>query len=512
MEKMKAGYVLVALIPFVLASLHAVPVHAQNGSLEMLVSSSAAGNQEFGGSLDLDGSVAVIGAARDDDGFTLDRGAAFVFRYDGDSWSEEAMLMSSTPSFYNYFGSDVAISGDVILVSEIGGDALLSNAGNVNVFRYSAGVWEEETVLTPPTGIGNENFGSAVDVDGQVAAVSAPRTTVDSTHQGAVHVYRNSGSEWTEEAMLTASDPGISNLFGASISIDGDRMLIGAFNATDSTSYKGGKVYIFDFDGENWSETAILQSNRSNNLANMGVSVGLDGNWAVSGANVDNEIRGGAGAAIVHHFDGANWNFHSKLTASDGQGFFMFGSSVAVEGTVIAVGATNWAPPGESSSGKVYLFTYDETQDTWIETAGLVPENTGVGDKLGRAVAIGGGVILAGAPDFGDPGAAFVYGEPRETTAIEDEQPTAGFQVSAAYPNPFNSTASLTITPDLDQSVSVALYDVLGRKVRTLFEGRLPTLAPATIEISAGGAPNGLYLVRIESESGTMTRSVMLIR
>jgi len=111
--------------------------------------------------------------------------------------------------------------------------------------------------------------------------------------------------------MLTASDGGIADLFGSSISIDGDRMLIGAFNAADSTSNQAGKVYIFDFDGENWNETAILQSNRSNNIANMGVSVSLDGDWAVSGVHLDNEVQGGAGAAIVHHFDGANWNFHS---------------------------------------------------------------------------------------------------------------------------------------------------------------------------------------------------------
>ena len=493
----------------------AVPSQAQVATPVQLIPSNVNEDQDFGYSVDLDGDVAVVGAFRDEDSFPLESGAAYVFRFDGSNWTEEARLRATTPESLNWLGWDVAISGTAILVSERRGDEFAMNAGNVIVYRYTGGGWTEEDIILPPDSAASD-FGYAVDIDGDVVAVGAPFTAGSVANEGAVYVYRKNGSQWDLEDTLFGSDLSLQSLFGSAISIDGDRMLISAFNADDSTSNQAGKLYVFDYDGSQWNESAVLQSNRSNNIANLGISAALDGDWAVGGAPLDNEAGGGAGAALIYRYDGANWNFHSKLFASDGRGFFLFGSSVALSGNHLLVTAEGWFPPNGNSTGKAYLFEYDSTMDTWIKVEDLVPAGLPQAANFGHAAAMQDEVILIGAPEYDGSldasGAAFIFGAPLVGTSVEDELPVHAFSVSKSFPNPFVHSTSVLVTPSTSDPVRAALYDILGREVKTLFEGRLPANIPSSIEVAAEDLPNGLYWIRIHNTNDVISRSVMLVR
>lgn len=479
-----------------------------------LVPSTGNEDQDYGYSVALDGNVAVVGAFRDEDGFNLETGAAFVFRYDNGAWAEEAKLQASSIASLNWFGWDVAISGDVLLSTTRFGDLFTFNGGEVTVFRRTGGSWQEETILIPEDGIGGD-YGFAVAVDGDVAAIGAPSRNGAVASTGAVYVYRYNGSEWIEEDLLEGSDLSLQALFGSDIVIEGDRMLISAFNADDSTSNQAGKLYIFDYDGAGWNESAVLQSNSSNNIANLGVSVDLEGEWAVGGAPLDNELRGGAGAAFVYRFDGSTWNFHSKLTASDGVGFYLFGSSVALSGNRLLVTADNWAAPGEGSTGKAYLFEYNEVNDAWEEIDSFVPAGVSTGSSFGHAATMQGDVMLIGAPEHSGAmekmGAAYIYGTPTVATSVDRPDPESGFLVSAPFPNPFSYSASVSVTPGVEGLVRISLFDVLGRNVKEIFEGVLPGDTPTTISFSVDNLPDGLYWVQVHSGNRVQVRPVMHI-
>ena len=473
-------------------------------------------DQDFGFSVDVFGDVAIVGAFRDEDGLLLETGAAYVYRYDGTQWTEEQKLEASDRGILNWFGWEVALEEDIALVTARNGDTFANNGGDVTVFRYSAGMWQEETILTPSDQVISD-FGFATDIDGDLIAVGAPFHSglVTGTTEGAVYVYRFDGANWNEEDILFGSDLSNQSQFGNAISIDGDRMLVGAFNADDSTSNQAGKLYVFDYDGTGWNETAVLQSNRSNNIANLGVSVGLDGEWAIGGAQLDSELTGGSGAVFVYRYDGQSWNFHSKLNASDGNGFYLFGISAALEGETLLVGAENWLGSG-GATGKAYLFEYDAMSDTWVETAGFVPDEADVGGKFGKSAAMQGGTMILGAPEYSgtedDMGTAFIFGEPAVATSLEENHLPSRFAFSAPYPNPFTTRTTFTVTPEATGPVHISLFDMLGREVKSLFASSLAGGSPASFDITSSDLPDGIYWIRVETSHSTLARSIILRR
>ena len=490
---------------------------AQFQSGTQLFPSTIIDDQDFGYSVDVHGDVAIVGAFRDDDGILLETGAAFVYRYDGTQWLEEQKLEAAERGILNWYGWAVALEDNLALVSTRNGDAFATNGGEVTVYRHSSGMWQEESTLTPSDQIVSD-FGFALDIDDDVIAVGSPGHPglAANTTEGAAYVYRYDGANWNEEDILFGSDLSNQSQFGSAIAIDGDRMLVGAFNADDSTSNQAGKLFVFDYDGTAWNETAVLQSNRSNNIANLGVSVALEGEWAIGGAQLDSGLAGGAGAVFVYRHDGQNWNFHSKLTASDGEGFYLFGISTALEGETLLVGAENWAEPGGDTTGKVYLFTYDALSDTWIETADFVPNEADRGGQFGHQVAMHEGTMLIGAPEYSgvqpNMGTAFIYGEPPVATASEKSVLPATPSFSPPYPNPFTNQATFTVTPGEAGPVRIRLFDLLGREVQSVFAGSLPAGTPASFAIAGDDMPNGMYWIRVETAHHTAVRPVVLHR
>lgn len=493
----------------------AVQSIAQISTPMQLTASNVHEDQDFGFSVDLDGAYAVVGAFRDEDGIILETGAAYVYSYNGATWEEKAKLESSVVSSLTWFGWDVAIDGDVLLVSARNGDTFDTNHGEVYVYRRNGESWVEETVLTQSEAE-IQSFGLEVEIEDDVIAVGAPSRNGTAAIEGGVYVFRNNGAEWVEEDILQGENLSVQANFGHAIDIDGDRMLVSAFNSHDSTSNQAGKLFIFDYDGGQWNRTAELQSNRSNNIANLGVSVALEGEWAMGGAPLDNTLQSGAGAVLVYRYDGANWNFHSKLTASDGQGFFLFGSSMELSDNRLLVTAENWLPPGGVSTGKAYLFEYDEVNDVWVEVDGFAPAGLPRGANFGHATAMQGDVMLFGAPEYDGTanamGAAFVYGSPTVATSNEQEVPETAFSLSGPYPNPFSERATIQITTIDTTPTRVVLHDMLGREIQTLYAGVLQAGVPRSLEISAGDLARGQYWIKIQTPLTIATRPLTLIK
>jgi hypothetical protein len=308
-----------------------------------LVPSDTSDYQNFGASVAIDGNLLVAGAPRDGElGYAA--GAAYVFRYDGSLWREEAKLRASDGSHADYFGN-VAVSGDTIAVGSCLHDHGVDNAGAVYVFRYDGSSWAQEAELRATERHVDDFLGCDVSIsDGAIVARAMgvlPQTA---------YVFRHDGSNWIEEAQLVPSDDERWDFFSDSVAIAGDVALIGASHDSNENGPQAGSAYVFRYDGVNWFEEAKLLASDGAGHEWFGGSVALEGNIAVVGARY--EASDNSGAAYVYRFDGLNWVEEHKLKASDADGGKNFGTSVGTSQGAVVVGTVG----SIGRNGTAYVF------------------------------------------------------------------------------------------------------------------------------------------------------------
>ncbi len=253
-----------------------------------------------------------------------------------------------------------------------------------------------ETEFLPADGEENDNAGNAVSISGDVVVVGVRMDGEDSGNSyGSVYVLRKSGSTWIEEQKLTASDAAPYDFFGLSVVVEGDIAVVGAEGNDDNNS-SSGSAYVFRFNGSSWVEEQELHALDAAWLDLFGSAVSISGDTIVVGArNEDNEgIGNGKGAAYVFRFNGATWVQEQKLLALDRAPDDHFGSSVAVSGNVVVVGASSDDDDG-NSSGSAYVFR--RTGSTWMQEQKLRASDGAAANVFGYSVAVHGDLAVIGA-------------------------------------------------------------------------------------------------------------------
>ncbi|HEX9894239.1 MAG TPA: choice-of-anchor B family protein [Gemmatimonadales bacterium] len=254
------------------------------------------------------------------------------------------------------------------------------------------------TAAFPAAPAAGQGFGSTVAAGSREIFVSEPVTQFS---PGTVYVYTRSGNAWRESARLSASDGVPQDRFGRSLSVDGDRLLIGATSLDSSR----GAAYVFERDGSGaWKQSAKLLPATVVAGDAYGRQVLLKGDLAYVAAWGRNQSRG----TITIFRRGANgrWTEEQSLVASDGQPNDFFGSSVAIDGDLMLVGAAQ----KDSSRGAVYVFHRDPAAGQWKEESKIVRPGTLRNTRFGTAVAFHNGRALIGMPGLDQSiGAVYVY-------------------------------------------------------------------------------------------------------
>jgi len=207
----------------------------------------------------VNGNVVIVGAWGTDTGHNA-TGMAYLYRFTGSSWKEEAKLLAGdvAKGKGDRFGLAVAVSGDVAIVGAPDDDANIENAGSAYIFRYNGSSWRQEAKLsfegtTPSTGA---YWGSAVAVEQNIAIIGAPFNNYDNVFgddesgsvPGAAYIYRWDGTVWREQKILAASDGTSNNCFGAAVSISGRLAIIGAPASARYNYYTDGAAYVYVLD------------------------------------------------------------------------------------------------------------------------------------------------------------------------------------------------------------------------------------------------------------------------
>jgi hypothetical protein len=353
-------------------------------------------DDQFGASVAVAGDTAVVGSPFADVGGEVDQGAAYVFKRNGSSWSQDDKLVAVDGAAGDKFGTSVAVDGETIVVgaegASVGGEA---SQGAAYVFTLIGPIWVQQQKLVAGDGALGDSLGTSVGLAGDTAVVGARFADVSGeANQGAAYVFTRSGTIWTEQDKLEAGDGAAGDNFGISVALNGDTAVLGS-SLADVGGDDRGAAYVFTRSGINWSLEQKLMAADGADDDQFGREVGLDGDTAVVGAfgaNVGGEAD--QGAAYVFTRSGASWSLEGKLVAEDGAAGDSFGISVAVLGDTALVGAT-FAEVSLQSRGAAYVFT--RSGSTWSQAQKLAARFGWTGDGFGNAVALDGDTAVVGA-------------------------------------------------------------------------------------------------------------------
>lgn len=367
-----------------------------------LTASDAAGEDAFGCSVSIHGDLAMAGAYMED-GAGTNRGAAYVFSASGGVWTERAKLAASDSADDYSFGASVSIDGDAALAGSPW-RVHETSTGAVYVYQPFETAWNEKAILIPSPAV-NDAFGMDVALSGDIAIVGAPSDNSAGADAGAAYVFVRSSGAWTEEARLTASDIAPYDEFGSAVDIDGDTAVFGV-SGRDDGGNESGAAYIFVRTGETWAQQAKLTASDAGAGDEFGISVAISGDTVVVGAHADDDGAANSGSAYVFTRSGDAWTQQAKLTASEAHASDYFGGGVAVEGDTAVIGAMNDDDLGVNS-GAAYVFA--RSGGIWVQQAKLTPDHNGDQIYFGGVLSISGDTLAAGAYLDGSYGAVYLF-------------------------------------------------------------------------------------------------------
>jgi len=301
-------------------------------------------NDGFGGSVSISGDTIVISAPGDDNspsgvvngtytsnsGGVQDSGGAYVFRRTGTTWINEAYLKAPNRFNDDVFGFSAAIDLNTIVVGALwedsnqttitngttaSADNSAMNSGAVYVYKRNGTTWVTEAYLKAPNTEANDEFGRSVAISGDTIIVGATKedslqTTITNgtldqasdggaIDSGAVYVFKRNGTTWTNEAYLKAPNAEGGDIFGTSVSIYGDTLVVGAISedsnqttitngtltSSNNSASASGAVYIFKRTGTTWINEAYLKTPNMDAGDTFGKSVSISEEICVVGAN-----------------------------------------------------------------------------------------------------------------------------------------------------------------------------------------------------------------------------------
>lgn len=327
-------------------------------------------------------------------------GAVYVYRRSGTSWQQEAHIKADNAGGSDFFGQQVDISGDTLVVSapnEASNQSSISNAspssidnsvsysGAVYVYKRTGSTWTHESYIKAANSTANLYFGRALAIDQDTLVVgseveSSNQTTITNgsfasydtsvSQSGAVYVYKRTGAGgawWEQEAYIKAANADASDFFGISVDVHGDSVVVGAkgegSNQTtitngstaslDNSLDSSGAAYVYVRTGTSWSQQAYLKPPFSNATDYFGYSVAIYGDTIAVGSTnedssqttitngtsiVDDNNTTDAGAVYIYKRSGTQWQLESYIKAANASSA-AFADNLSLYGNDLVVGS-----------------------------------------------------------------------------------------------------------------------------------------------------------------------------
>jgi hypothetical protein len=375
------------------------------------VGADSLGDDEFTcDACDVDGDTLVVGAqfADNSPGAGVDSGRVYVYTRAAGVWSEQQQVTASDGAAGDRFGMAVALDADTLVV----GAPAKSGGGAVYVFARVAGVWSEQAALTASDAAASDDFGTCVSLDGDTLAVGAYHANgTAGADSGKVYVFARTGTMWSEQQKVEAGDAAAGDLFGSSLCVDADTLVVGAC-ADSSPAVSAGSAYVFTRAGTMWTQQQKLVAPDAEASGAFGEQVTLHGDSlvivapfsdSVVGVNLGGTDVGGAYTYSRTAF-GAAFTFGQKLVTIEHEtnntlghaqtvGTHSMSRMARVESDTLVIGASRVRdiPTAKTFVGAAYVFS--RVAGVWAQTQTLLAPELREGNEFGHAVALSGTTI-----------------------------------------------------------------------------------------------------------------------
>lgn len=312
----------------------------------------------FGSAVAISGDTIAVGAPAEDSEATgiggdqgsnakTDSGAVYVYTRIITTWQQQAYVKASNTDNTDQFGASVALYGDTLAVGATDEDSSTTGvdpqsnesaveSGAAYVFTRSASVWSQQAFIKASNAATGDRFGSVVALgenrlvvgarteDSWAAGIDGNQNDNSAPDSGAVYIFARKDTKWSQEAYVKASNPDANDVFGSTLAISGNMLVVGAFG--EDSSYVGlgasqqsnsegsaGAVYLFSQSNDGWSQIGYLKALNSDTGDEFGKMVALSGSTLVCGAHLEdgglagvganpfNETAGDSGAVFVYH-------------------------------------------------------------------------------------------------------------------------------------------------------------------------------------------------------------------
>lgn len=382
-------------------------------------------------------------------------------------WAQEAYIKAVNGETDDVFGSSLSVSGDTLAVgsyledsnqttitigTSASADNSLSGSGAVYIYKRSGFNWTQEAYIKAVNGGVDDNFGSSVSLSGDTLAVGAlgedsAQTTITngtsassdnlSLGSGAVYIYKRTGVNWTQEAYIKASNSNTNDNFGASVSISGETLAVGATGEDNNQSIitngssapygtgssNSGAIYIYKRLGTSWTQEAYIKTTNNGAGDIIGNNVSLSGDNLAVGSNQEDSnqttITNGleassdnsnsnSGAVYIYKRVGVSWAQEAYIKAVNNNALDNFSNAISLSGDTLAVGSyqedsiqttiTNGTSASSdnsaSASGAVYI--YKRTGSSWGQEAYIKAVNNHSSFYFGSSVSLSGNTLGVG--------------------------------------------------------------------------------------------------------------------
>lgn len=380
---------------------------------EKIFADDGEGYDHFGHSVSISGNNAIVGAYGEGDGYDICIGAVYFFEKIGEEWIQTQKLRASETGSWDYFGRSVSISGDIAIAGDLGHEAAF-------IFEKQNGTWTQKTKLVSNDNESGDEFGYSVSISGTTVIIGTRWDDDMGSRSGSAYIFDKINGTWTQTAKLLANDGATSHQFGFSVSISGDKAVIG-----DNL----GSAYIFEKINGTWQQTKkVFLSGSYELIDDFGEAVSISGDTVIVGSkeqytpdvgyftkfqtssikDVDKEDW--SGSAYIYEKINGDWIQTDKLSAGDGETDDYFGSDVSIYGDIAIIGANGDDDNGQET-GSAYVFM--KINGSWKEVTKLLPSDISVpiyirSKEFGHSVFVFGNTVMVGS--FNDDGNEYSSG------------------------------------------------------------------------------------------------------
>ena len=320
-----------------------------------IVSPDAFAGEQFGLRMAQDDNVLAISARNGQAPNGVYCGAVYVFKRLNSIWEFEQKLTPSDPSYSMQFGSSVDVSGDLIAIGAESATDNGFNSGAIYVFRRAGSSWNEVTKLIPSDGDVGHRFGFSVACQGDVIIGGAPFDESMPTRSGSAYIFEFNGTNWIEIDKLIGPNATFREGFGRDVDYDNGRAIVAAPFHDIANIRDAGEIYVYQKQGLDWVLEASISEPIQSDNGGFGRIANIDGDYIAISLRDDDEIEDNSGAVYIFKFSNGVWNFFQKIKASDTHQYQGFGSALSMKNDKIVVGASG-DNAVNSRAGAVYYF------------------------------------------------------------------------------------------------------------------------------------------------------------